>query len=135
MKKRILWALFRKKYYGIVTSVSAGLFIIISLVCMCGLCMSHVDVPDKAVYAISCFILGMGGYVSGVTFGKNKRCKGIVSGFICGLWLWGIITIFGIVAVRGLFLGAVLKNFLFLCIPAVIGGIYGVNSKIKNPPY
>lgn len=135
MKRKLVRALFRKKYYGIVTSVSAGLFIIISLVCMCGLCMSHVDVPEKAVYAISCFTLGMGGYVSGVTFGKNKRRRGIVSGLICGLWLWGIVTLFGIAAVRGFSLGAVLKNLVFLCVPAVIGSIYGVNSKFKNPPY
>ncbi|MBQ8434475.1 MAG: TIGR04086 family membrane protein [Oscillospiraceae bacterium] len=135
MKYKIIKSLCHKKYYGIVTAVSVGLFIIVSLVCVCGLCMTAVELPDAAVYAVSCFIIGMGGYISGVTYGKNKRRKGIVSGLKCGLWLWGIVSLFGIVYMHEIVFGALLKNFIFICIPAVAGSIYGVNSRIKRPPF
>ncbi len=135
MKKDIIKVIHQKKYYGIVTAVSTGLFIITSLVCICGLCMSKIDLPDIVIYAISCFILGMGGYASGVTLGKNKRHKGIILGLKCGLFLWGIVTVFGIVYMRDIVFTSILKNFIFVCVPAMIGGIYGVNSKIKKIPY
>lgn len=135
MKKKFIVRIHRRKYYGIVTAVSSGFFIIVSLVCMCGLGMTRIDLPDMAVYAIICFILGIGGYASGVTIGKCKRRNGILSGLKCGLWLWGIISVFGIVYMHEITLAPLVRNFLFLCIPSVIGGIYGVNSKIRRPPY
>lgn len=135
MKRKIIKTICRKKYYGIITAVSSGFFVIISLVCLCGICMTKVDLPDMAIYALMCFSLGMGGYCSGVISGKNKRHNGIVNGFKCGLCLWGIISVFGVVYMRDFPLAAVIKNFVFLCIPSVIGGIYGVNSKIKKIPY
>lgn len=135
MRQKIIKTICRKKYYGAVTAVSTGLFVVISLVCVCGLCMTKIDLPDVAVFAVICFILGMGGYAAGVTIGKNKRRKGILEGFKCGLWLWGIVTVFGIVYMRDIDFGTTVKNFIFVCIPAVCGGIYGVNSKIRRPPY
>ncbi len=135
MKNKAIIKLCRMKYYGMVTAVSVGMFVIISLICVCGICLTKIDVPDMAVYAVTCFILGMGGYIAGVTIGKNKRRKGIICGFKCGLWLWGIISVFGIVYMHEISLGMLVKNFIFLCFPAVIGGIYGVNTRIKRPPY
>ncbi len=135
MKKKFIVRIHRKKYYGIVTAVSSGFFIIASLVCMCGLGMTRIDLPDMAVSALIGFVLSIGGYASGVIIGKYKRRNGILSGLKCGLWLWGIISVFGIVYMREIAFAPIVRNFLFLCIPSVIGGIYGVNSKMRRPPY
>lgn len=135
MKNKAIIKICRMKYYGMVTAVSTGMFLIISLICVCGICLTLFDIPDMAVYAVTCFILGSGGYISGITIGKNKRRKGILCGFKCGLWLFAIVSVFGIVYMREISFGMLLKNFIFLCFPAVIGGIYGVNTKIKRPPF
>lgn len=135
MKKKLIRNIRSTKYYSVVTAISWGLFTIIALICICAVCMSKLDVPKSAVYAASCFSLGMGGYISGYVCGKIKRHKGIVSGLICGLWLWGIVTVMGIVYMRSVALIVLIKNIIFLCVPAIVGGIYGVNKKNYRPPY
>lgn len=135
MKKKLIRTVKGKKYYGMVTAVSWGVFTIIALVCVCGICMSRLDIPEAALYAISCFSLGMGGYISGYVCGKIKRHNGIISGLKSGLWLWGIISVFGIVYMRSFSISVLFKDILFLCIPAIAGGIYGVNRKNYRPPY
>ena len=135
MKKKFIRSVRAKKYYGEVTAVSWGVFTIITLACVCGICMTRLDVTEAAVYAASCFSLGMGGYISGYVCGKIKRHEGIVSGIKCGLLLWIIISLFGIVYMRSISLSALIKDFIFLCIPAIAGGIYGVNKKNYRPPY
>lgn len=135
MRKRFARNVKSKKYYGMITAVSWGTFTIIALICVCGICMTKLDIPEVAVYAASCFSLGMGGYISGYVCGKIKRHDGIVSGLISGLWLWGIVSIFGIVYMRSISFAVLLRDILFLCIPAVAGGIYGVNKKNYRAPY
>ncbi len=135
MRKKFIRNVKSKKYYGIITAVSWGTFTIITLICVCGICMTRLDIPEAAIYAASCFSLGMGGYISGYVCGKIKRRDGIVSGLKCGLWLWGIVSIFGIVYMRSIVFTVLLKDLLFLCIPAVAGGIYGVNKKNYHAPY
>ncbi|MGN0613456.1 MAG: TIGR04086 family membrane protein [Porcipelethomonas sp.] len=135
MKHRLIRSVRSKKYYGIITAVSSGVFTVAALTCVCGICISKMDVPDIAVYAASCFVLGMSGYISGYIFGRNKRRQGILSGLKCGLLLWGIVSVFGIVYMRSISFGAIFRDLLFLCIPAIAGGVYGVNSKLYRPPY
>lgn len=135
MKKKFIRAVKGKKYYGIITAVSWGIFTIISLICVCGISMTRLDIPDAAVYAASCFALGMGGYISGYVLGKNKRRSGIFSGLKCGLLLWAIVSVFGIVYMRSISISVLIKDLIFLCIPAITGGIYGVNKKNYRPPY
>jgi len=134
MKYKMIKNICRKKYYGMVTAVSVGMFTIITFVCVCGLCMTKVDIPDIALYAVTCFILAMGGYISGVSIGKNKRKNGILSGLKSGIWIWGIVSVFGTIYMREFIFFTVVKDLPIVCIPAVIGGIYGVNTKIKRPP-
>ncbi len=135
MRRKFFRTVKGKKYYGIITAVSWGVFTIITLVCVCGICMTKFDIPDAALYAVSCFSLGMGGYISGYVCGKIKRREGIVSGLKCGLLLWGIISVFGIVYMRGFSVPVLLRDILFLCVPSIAGGIYGVNKKNYRPPY
>ena len=81
MKKKFIIRIHQKKYYGIVTAVSSGFFIIASLVCMCGLGMTRIDLPDMAVSVLIGFVLSVGGYASGVILGKDKvinRAKKVI---------------------------------------------------------
>ena len=112
----------KAKYYNLITSISSGILVIISLSCVCSYCM--ID-----------FVLCAGGFISGFQFGKVKRRKGIADGLLCGIWLGLIVTIFGLFYVRKLVLLTMLKNLLFLCISGAIGGVFGVNTKIRRPPY
>ena len=124
----------RNKYYGIITSVSAGLFIIVSLVAVLGAGLTFADIPEPAVTVLNGFILVSGGFVSGRFIGKNKRKRGIVNGLKSGIALWSIIFLFGVVYMRDVSLWVSFKNMLLICIPSVTGSVSGVNSKIKRPP-
>lgn len=135
MKRKFIRTVKSKKHYGVITAVSWGLFTIIALVCVCGICMTKLDIPNAAIYAASCFSIGMGGYISGYVCGKIKRHAGIISGLKCGLLLWGIISIFGIVYMRSFSLIVLIKDLAFLTIPSIAGAIYGVNKKNYSPPY
>lgn len=125
----------KAKYYNLITSISSSILVIISLSCVCSYCISKIDMPESAVIIMIDFVLCAGGFISGFQFGKVKRRKGIADGLLCGIWLGLIVTIFGLFYVRKLVLLTMLKNLLFLCISGAIGGVFGVNTKIRRPPY
>ena len=135
MKQKLYRKIRSAKYYGFVTALSSGLFTIIALVCLCGLGISRLGIPEYAVYAALCFALGMGGYISGHTLGKINRRGGLASGVKCGTALFIIVTVFGIIYLRGIAFVPILRNFVFIFVPAVVGGVAGVNSKSYKAPY
>lgn len=94
----------KAKYYNLITSISSGILVIISLSCVCSYCISKIDMPESAVIIMIDFVLCAGGFISGFQFGKVKRRKGIADGLLCGIWLGLIVTIFGLFYVRKLVL-------------------------------
>lgn len=134
MKQKLNHRIKKKKYYSIVTAVSSGILVIIALSCVCIYCVSKLDIPDKIIRIAIDFVLCCGGFASGFSHGKFKRHKGILCGIICGFWLWMAVTVFGLCAEKMLEINITIFNGIILCVSSVIGGIYGVNSKIRNPP-
>lgn len=125
----------KSKYYNLITSISYGILVIISLSCVCSFCISRIDMPESAIIIMIDFVLCAGGFISGFQFGKVKRRKGIAGGLICGIWLSLIVLLFGLFYMRKLVFLVMIKNLFFLCISGAAGGIFGVNTKIRKPPY
>lgn len=123
------------KYYNLITSISSGILVIISLSCICSYCISRIDMPESAVIIMIDFVLCAGGFISGFQFGKVKRRKGIACGLLCGIWLCLIVVIFGLFYTGKIVFLTMLKNLFFLCISGAVGGVFGVNTKIRRPPY
>jgi putative membrane protein (TIGR04086 family) len=125
----------KAKYYNFITALSVGVVVIISLSCVSALSITKVDISDKIIYAVINFVLCAGGLAAGYRYGKLKRNGGICGGIKCGLGLSVIVMIFGILYMRKIFLLRLLKIVLFLCISGAFGGVTGVNSKLRRPPY
>lgn len=135
MKHRLFSSIKKAKYYNLITALSVGVVVIISLTCVCALCIIKIDVPENVIRIASNFVLCAGGLAAGFRFGKLKRRKGIVGGIICGLWLSLIVMIFGVLYMREFFFLRLLKIIIFLCISSATGGVMGVNTKLRRPPY
>lgn len=108
---------------------------IISLSCVCAFCISSIDIPESAINIMIDFVMCAGGFISGFQFGKLKRRKGIAGGLLCGLWLALIVMFFGLLYMRKLVFLSTISNLFFLCLSGAVGGVFGVNTKIRRPPY
>lgn len=135
MKRNRIIQIRRSKYYNLITSVSAGVLVIIALSCVCAFCISSIDIPESAIVIMIDFVLCAGGFMSGFQFGKTRRKKGIAGGLLCGLWLWLVVMIFGLLYVKKFVFLKIVKNLIFLCLSGGTGGVFGVNTKIRRPPY
>ena len=134
MKTDLMKKVRSKKHYGIVTSVSWGIFTVISLLCVCGICLSRFDMPDEAVSAAVSFAVIMGGYITGYTFGRYNRRQGLLSGLKSGAVLFVITALLGIVYIRSISMWVLLKEAAFILLPAMIGGVIGANRKNFKAP-
>lgn len=135
MKQNKIVQIRKKKYYNLITSLSAGVLVIISLSCVCAFCISSIDIPESAINIMIDFVMCAGGFISGFQFGKLNRRKGIVGGLICGVWLALIVMFFGLLYMRKLVFLTTIGNLFFLCMSGAVGGVFGVNTKIRRPPY
>ena len=123
-----------RRHYGIVTAVSSGVFTVIALVCLCGICVSSFDMPEWALSAAMSIALIMGGYITGYTFGRHKRRQGIKCGLESGVVLLIITALFGVLYMRSVSVWVLLRETVFIIMPSVIGGIAGANRKNYKAP-
>ncbi len=124
----------RKKYYNIITSLFTGIITTAVLFSILALCVSITDISDSIIRLILYIILSAGGFITGFKYGKFRRRKGIKGGLFSGL-IFGIIIMILVICLTGTFsVSAFVKNMLFVCISGTIGGVYGVNTKIRQPP-
>jgi putative membrane protein (TIGR04086 family) len=124
----------KMKYYNIVFSIVCGVFLIMGLVVLFSVAGIKNGFPTILVSVLLSFSVSGGGFLSGYLYGKQKRHNGIVNGAMCGGIIYVIIFIFGIFYL-GSFPPLRLLRFLpVLCIFGALGGVFGVNSKIKKPP-
>ncbi|MBD5144118.1 MAG: TIGR04086 family membrane protein [Oscillospiraceae bacterium] len=73
-------------------------------------------------------------FCSGRRAGFHRRTHGIQTGFICSMILC-IILFCGCFALQETFTERLFTRCLLILVAGVIGGIVGVNTKLKKPPY
>lgn len=78
----------------------------------------------SAVFAAASTVLG--GYISGRICGRYRRRSGLAEGALCGLAIYAVISLCGIISGIGI---SGIKKLLLLCISGAVGGVTGVNSK------
>ena len=127
-------SLANRKYYGIVTAVSSGVFTVISLVCLCGICVSSFDMPEWALFTALSFSLIMGGYITGYTLGRHNRRQGIKCGLKSGAVLLIITALFGMLYMRSLSVLVLIRETVLILLPSAVGGIVGANRKNYKAP-
>lgn len=123
------------KYYNIFFSSLCGTALIAALIMLFAYAGSKADIPTGLISVMLSMSVSAGGFLSGYLYGKQKRHKGIMNGIKCGAVLYVIVFLFGIIYLGGFPPLRLARYFIMLCISGAAGGVTGVNSKIKRPPF
>jgi putative membrane protein (TIGR04086 family) len=75
------------------------------------------------------FALGAGCFSAAFYTAKRRRKKGLVTGFICGITVFVIVFIGGIIFVKSFSAGSFIAKTIIILTSSAIGGILGVNSR------
>ncbi len=129
-KKRIR----KMKYYNIIFSVSCGILLMSGIIIVFAYMGVRTDLPQFILSAVPGLSAAFGGILSGYLYGKQKRHKGIANGMLCGVLIYAAALIFGIFYLKKLPPLSFSVYLLILCPAGAVGGIYGVNSRIRKPP-
>ena len=133
--RRNRFRLRKSKYYSIFFSSVCGTALTAALIMLFAYSGSKADIPAGLISVMLSISVSAGGFFSGYLYGKIKRHKGILNGIMCGAILYGVIFLFGIIWLRGFPPFRLVRYFIMLCISGAAGGVMGVNSKIKRPPF
>lgn len=110
---------------GIFGMSVTALLLIAFAVAMCLL-----ELPEGIQGVLSTFSLGVGCIVDGYVLGKILRHNGLFKGCQAGLIIFGLCLLISIIT--GSFCGEMILGKLFVCtICGAMGGVFGVNSKVK----
>ena len=93
--------------------------------------MTTADFSQGAVSTLSGLAICVGSYFFSFLVAKKRRKNGICTGLVCGGIIFGLILLLNIIFVREGFSGVLFSKLSMIMICSVIGGIIGVNSKIK----
>lgn len=113
----------------IVLGVVVGIVFSIVLLSMLSIAMSIQPIPQSFVYPIALMVTAASSFVSGYFCTKISRKKGLLLGFFCGVLLFFIISIFGIMFSNLQLNFAMITKFLVIVLSSMIGGVLGVNYK------
>lgn len=113
----------------VVLGVVVGIVFSIILLSILSIAMSIQPIPQNFVYPIALIVMAVGSFVSGYFCTKISRKKGLLLGFLCGVLLFSIVAVFGIMFSNLQFNLAMVTKFLVIVLSAMIGGVLGVNSK------
>jgi putative membrane protein (TIGR04086 family) len=91
--------------------------------------LSSRTVPQAAVNPMASFSLAGGGFAAGLCCAKIMRRKGLFYGAVCGALLTGIALLAGLALHDDGFGVPALFKALFLMLPAMLGGVLGVNGR------
>ena len=75
--------------------------------------------------------LSIGGYIGGYTSARIKGSNGMITGLICSLAVFIILLILGLSIFNTNITYMILLKGIALILPALIGGVKGVNKKEK----
>lgn len=122
------------KYYNIVFSILLGISLSATLIILFGYAGTKVDFAPVIISIMLYLSLSSGGLLSGYIYGKKKRRGGIKGGLLCGAIIYAVLFAFGIFYMGKIPPLRLTRYFIVLCISGAVGGIAGVNSRIKRPP-
>ena len=88
--------------------------------------ITKIDATDLMLSVMSTAALGIGAYAGGYVCGKRQRRNGLLSGVLCGVFIFLIIVILSAKAAESF---SVPAKLVLTLVCAGVGGVVGVNSK------
>ena len=118
---------FRPITYGIVSGVAACLLLLIFM----SVVLELQDVPESAVTLMATLTFVFGGMIAGLISSGMSREKGLLMGLVCGICLFGILSLASLALCGGDFGIAALTKLVAVLLAGSIGGVVGVNKRKK----
>lgn len=109
-------------------AIGLGVGVLISAVALllAAILMTWVDLPQAAVSPISVAALGLGSLVAGLVAARRFGKNGLLIGAVCGLGLFLITWIAGLLSFGSVQLGFALFKLAVSVLCGAIGGVLGV---------
>jgi len=93
--------------------------------------MTGIDVSEGTISTFGSASVCVGSYFFSFLVGKKRRKDGILVGIICGTISFCILVALNLILLRNPFTSAFFSKLSTIMICSIIGGIIGVNSKIR----
>ncbi|MGN0689248.1 MAG: TIGR04086 family membrane protein [Oscillospiraceae bacterium] len=112
---------------------SVGTGVLTTIICLMAFAfiMTGIDVSDGMVASFGSIAVCVGSYFFSFIVGKKRRKDGILVGIICGSASFLALLILNLIFLRNPFTSAFFSKLSMIIICSIIGGIIGVNSKIR----
>ena len=91
--------------------------------------ITKIDATDLMLSVMSTAALGIGAYAGGYVCGKRQRRNGLLSGVLCGVFIFLIIVILSALFSKATESFSVSAKLVLTLVCAGVGGVVGVNSK------
>jgi putative membrane protein (TIGR04086 family) len=113
----------------VAVSVLAGAAVTALLLLAMAFVLQSRTLPQAVVDPMASFSLAGGAFAAGLICAKLARRKGLLFGAVCGALLTLIVLIAGLALGDDSFGLPLLFKALFLMLPAMLGGVLGVNTR------
>ncbi|MBQ8176189.1 MAG: TIGR04086 family membrane protein [Oscillospiraceae bacterium] len=87
-----------------------------------------IDFDDGAFTLMSSAALCAGCFGASFTAAKRRKKDGLKTGLLCGIIIFGVTLLLGLIFVRSFSVGGFFTKILIILICSSLGGIIGVNS-------
>ncbi len=128
----------RKKYsiksngaYSSFTSFGAGTLTTIVCLMAFAFIMTKIDFSDGMISSFGSIAACVGSYFFSFLVAKKRRKDGIIVGLVCGMISFAALFVLNLLFIRTGFTQMLFSKLSMLLICSIIGGIIGVNAKIR----
>ena len=118
-----------EKITSIAMSVLSGFGALAAAAVIMSFFAASADLPDSIISAMSGVALAAGCFACSYTAASRRREGGIAIGMICGIAVFVLVLLIGMLTVRVFSAGGVILKLIIILTASAIGGISGVNSK------
>ena len=120
------------KAFSAISSVFFGAVVTIICLIIFSFIMTKIDAPDGLISAMSSISICVGSYFAGFLISKKRRKNGLFTGIFCGILIFCITLLFSVILVKSVISMGFFTKLIMILICSSIGGIVGVNSKLKR---
>lgn len=109
---------------------------VIMILCLMGfsVIISKISTPTPVVSMMANIALCAGCFAAGYSAAKKRRRNGIITGLYCGAAIYFIVYLLGLIIFGSFVTMSGFMKLIMALICSSIGGIFGVNTKIRRPP-
>lgn len=115
-------------------AAAAGILVLLILLSAFSLLITSFDASDDLISCMAAISLCAGSFAAGFVFARRRRRKGILCGLAAGIFIYGIVFLFGIVLLKSFSGAGTFMKLILILLCSCIGGVCGVNTRICRPP-